>query len=270
MPWSLLHDPADVDLPPHRRLDLDSRPWWHRASLEGEPTIRADLAKIRKDYSRLLDLPDEQLREVIANTYGMIALIDHNVGRITTELHRLGIAENTIVIYASDHGDWLGDHGLLLKGPITYDGLIRVPCIVTGPGVPAGKRVEEPVSTLDIPATLLDYADAKPLHPMHSKSLRPLIEGEGDREFAYLEWDLNASRCGVELRIRTARTKTHKLTIEELSGAGELYDLVDDPYETTNRFDDPALANVQAELLQMIRSRPDDALATPLVPVGMA
>lgn len=270
LPWSLLHDPAEVDLPPYRKLDLDRRPWWHRAALEGEPRIREDLAAIRKNYSRIGELTDDQLREIIANTYGMISLIDHNVGRIIAELYRLGIAEDTLVIYASDHGDWLGDHGLLLKGPMPYEGLIRVACIVAGPGVPAGKRVEEPVSTLDVPATLLDYAGAEPLRPMHSRSLRPLIEGDATREFAFCEWDLNASRCGVELRLRTARTRSHKLTIEELTGAGELYDLVDDPYETTNRFDDPALANVQAELLGMIRSRPDDALRTPLEPVGMA
>jgi arylsulfatase A-like enzyme len=200
----------------------------------------------------------------------MISLIDHNVGRIMAELHRLGIADNTIVIYASDHGDWLGDHGLLLKGPIPYEGLIRVPLIIQGPGVPAGKRVEEPVSTLDVPSTLLDYAGAAPLHDMHSQSLRPLIEGDATREFAFCEWDLNASRCGVELRLRTARTKTHKLTIEEVSGAGELYDLVDDPHEMNNRFNDPALANVQSQLMDMIASRPDDARNPPLEPVGMA
>ena len=109
-----------------------------------------------------------------------ISLIDHNVGRMIAELHRLGLADNTLIIYASDHGDWLGDHGLLLKGPIPYEGLIRVACLVQGPGVPKGRRVDEPVSTLDVPATLLDYAGAEPLAPMHSQSLRPLIEGTQD------------------------------------------------------------------------------------------
>ena len=93
MPWSLLHDPDEVDLPPHRALDLDRRPWWHRASLEGKPKIREDLAKIREQYSRIPELSDLQLRHLIANYYGMIALVDHNVGRILTELHRLGLAD---------------------------------------------------------------------------------------------------------------------------------------------------------------------------------
>lgn len=270
VPWSLLHPPEEVDLPPHRTLDLDRRPWWHRAALEGKPKIREDLAKIRQDYSRVDQLSDPQLREVIANTYGMLSLIDHNVGRIMAELHRLGIADNTLVVYASDHGDWLGDHGLLLKGPMAYEGLLRVPLVMRGPGVPRGHAVEDPVSTLDLGATFLDYGGIERPEHWHSRSLKPVMEGRERRDFAYNEWDLNASRCGVELKLRTVRTRTHKLTLELNSGTGELYDLEGDPYETTNRYDDPAMHNIQRELTGMIMSRPDDALDPPLEPVGMA
>ncbi len=85
-PWSRLHDPDDVDLPPHRTLDLERRPWWHRASLEGTPQHRArGLRKFREEYSRIPPQSDDQLAQMIANYYGMISLIDHNVGRI---LHR--------------------------------------------------------------------------------------------------------------------------------------------------------------------------------------
>jgi arylsulfatase A-like enzyme len=200
----------------------------------------------------------------------MISLIDHNVGRIMAELHRLGIADNTIVIYASDHGDWLGDHGLLLKGPMPYEGLLRVPLVMRGPGVPAGQVIDDPVSTLDLGATFLDAAGVeRPAH-WHSRSLLPVLEGEERREFALNEWDLNASRCGVELKLRTVRTRTHKLTQELGSGAGELYDLAADPHELDNRYDDPAMAGIRSRLEAMIASRPDDALDPPLEPVGMA
>jgi arylsulfatase A-like enzyme len=260
-----------VDLPPHRARDLDRRPWWHRASLEGKPQIRADLAELREKFSRLPELPDEQLREVIANYYGMISLIDHNVGRMLIELCRLGLDENTIVIYSADHGDWLGDHGLLLKGPMTYEGLLRVGCIVRGPGVPAGKVVAEPVSTIDLAATMLDYASATPLMPMHSRSLRPLIEREdAHRDFAFSEWDLRPSRTGVELQLRTVRTRSHKLTVDVISGAGELYDLENDPDEMINLFEDPAAKDIRGELEAMLASRPDDARPELLPQVGMA
>jgi arylsulfatase A-like enzyme len=270
-PWSRLHHPDDVDLPEHRSKDLERRPWWHRAALEGVPDMQdEDLRKQRMQYSRMPDQNDRQLRDIIANYYGMISLIDHNVGRIMIALDELGLSDNTLVVYSTDHGDWLGDHGLLLKGPMHYEGLLRVGCLLKGPGVPPGKVVADPVSTLDLPATFLDYAGVAPAHDWHSRSLRPLIEGTASRDFAYNEWKLLASRSGVALDLRTVRTASHKLTLELDSGAGELYDLVNDPHELDNLYGDAAARVVQAELTDMIHSRPDDACQTPMVQVGMA
>lgn len=271
VPWSLLHRPEDVDLPPHRTLDLDRRPWWHRASLEGVPNL-ADpkLREFRAKHSRTPVLSDGQLRQVIANYYGMIALADHNIGRVLIELHRLGEAENTLVVVASDHGDWLGDHGLLLKGPIPYDGLLRVVCMMRGPGVPKGQILDTPVSSLDLPATFLDMAGVARPEAWHSRTLLPVARGEEQREFAYSEWDLADSRCGVPLELRTVRTARDKLTIEAISGAAEMYDLAADPEETCNVAEDAAYADRRRELEAMITSRPDDAQRERLPAVGMA
>lgn len=269
-PWSRLHDPEEVDLPAHRQLDLERRPWWHRASLTGTPDIAAEFRAIREDFSRIPPQTDLQLRHLIANYYGMISLIDHNVGRILIALDELGLGGRTLVIYSTDHGDWLGDHGLVLKGPMPYEGLLRVGCLFRGPGIPRDRVVRDPVSTLDLPATILDYGGVDPGHALHARSLRPLLENEtAAREFALSEWDLTASRCGVPLRLRTVRTRTHKLTLELDSGAGELYDLVNDPHEMDNRFADPGVSAVRKELEEMIASRPDDARPH-AAPVGMA
>lgn len=255
-PWSRLHDPAEVDLPDHRTRNFEGRPWWHEQVLTAEPEgVGAD---IRKSYSRIPPQSDEQLREIIANTYGQIALIDHNVGRILAALEANGLADNTIVIYISDHGDWLGDHGLILKGPMHYDGLLKVPMIVRGPGVPAGGRVDDPVSTLDLLPTFAELAGAAPLQTVHGASLKPLWEGRGHRDFALNEWELLPTRTGVALSLRTVRTATHKLTVDLRSGAGELYDLRADPHELTNLWDRSDASDVQAELMAMIHSRPDD------------
>ena len=84
-----------------------------------------------------------------------------------------------------------------------------------GPGVPAGKVVADPVSTLDLPATFYDYAGVSRRRALQSRSLRPLIErDDATRDFAYSEWHLHPSRCGVALALRTVRTRTHKLTFE--------------------------------------------------------
>lgn len=268
-PWSRLHDPAEVDLPAHRTRSFEGRPWWHEAVLTKEPAGPKENAEVRKQYSRIPEQTDEQLREIIANTYGQIALIDHNVGRLLIALEEAGLAENTYVIYVSDHGDWLGDHGLILKGPMHYEGLLRVPMIVRGPGVPEGRVVDDPVSTLDLAATFCEWGGARPHLPQHGASLVPLLQGEGTRDFAMNEWQLLPTRAGVALSLRTVRTRTHKLTVDLISGAGELYDLVADPHELTNLFDDPPSAEVRAELEAYLATRPDD-MRPDQVQVGMA
>lgn len=268
-PWSRLHNPEEVELPLHRTRDLDRRPWWHRASLENEPQLPAHLKKLREEFSRIPELSDAQLRQLTANYYGMISLIDHNVGRILTELRECGLAEDTLVVYSSDHGEWLGDHGLVLKGPMMYDGLLRVGLIARGPGVPKGKVSAQPVSTIDLLPTFLDYAGASPLGSSHGSSLRPLIEGDATRDFAFNEWDMREGRCGVPLDLRTVRTRTQRMTVEQNSGTGELYDLANDPHEMVNLFEDSGYRKVRQELEGMIAARPDDALPQ-MAPVGTA
>jgi arylsulfatase A-like enzyme len=258
-------------LPEHRTKDLERRPWWHKASLEGKPQLaRPDLLAHREKGSRVPPQTDEQLRHMIANYYGMIALIDHNVGRILAALDEFGLVENTLVVYTADHGDWLGDHGLLLKGPMMYEGLLRVGLIIKGPGVPQNKIIDEPVSTLDLAATFYDYGGVDMGGPLHSRSLRQLIDGNGTRDFAYNEWQLHPSRTGVALDLRCVRTRSAKLTLELSSGAGELYDLASDPNEMDNRFGDPARRALQRELTEMIHSRPGDRVDPLPEPIGMA
>ena len=269
-PWSWLHHPDEVDLPLYRERDFDSRPWWHKAVVTAQPAGAAKHADIRKQYSRIAPQTDAQLREIIANTYGQIALIDHNVGRILIALAETGLADTTIVIYYSDNGDWLGDHGLILKGPMHYEGLLRVPLIVRGPGVPAGKVADAPVSTLDLGPTIYDYAGASPLVDQHGQSLRPLIErDDASRDFVLNEWELLPTRAGVALSLRTVRTKTHKLTVDYLSGAGEMYDLLSDPHEMRNIFDHPGAAAERKRLEDMLATRPDD-MRPNQTQVGMA
>ena len=271
-PWSRLHPHEDIDLPEHRTEDLDRRPWWHKASLEGDPKIDDPrLAEHRKKVSRLSAQTDEQLRHMTANYYGMISLIDHNVGRILSVLKDRGMAENTIVIYTSDHGEFLGDHGLYLKGPMPYDGLLRVGLVVTGPGISAGHVVDDPVSTLDLAATFYDWAGIEKPEDVQSDSLRSMIEGKQgvSRDVAYSEWRMLPARCGIDLDLRTVRTKTHKLSIEKNSDEGEMYDLYNDPHEMDNVYNDPAYGNVQKELEDMIEERPGKMLSELPEPVGI-
>jgi arylsulfatase A-like enzyme len=271
-PWSRLYDPKDVTLPANRVRDLERRPWWHKASLEGTPQL-ADpvMLKFRAEGSRVPAQTDLQLAHMTANYYGMISLIDHSVGRILEVLAAQGLAEDTLVIYTTDHGELLGNHGLYLKGPTPYEDLLRVAMIARGPGVAANRIVSEPVSTLDLAATFYDYAGASAPMALQSRTLKPLLDGQAQaRDAAWSEWHVHPSRCGVGLQLRTVRTKTHKCTFELGSGAGELYDLVDDPGEMHNRFDDPGYRKVRAELEALMRARPGKLMEHLAEPIGMA
>jgi arylsulfatase A-like enzyme len=270
-PWCWMHRSGDVDLPPHRTLDLERRPWWHRAALENTPGGTPESRKIREEYSRIPQQTDDALRAIIANYYGMISLVDHQVGRILNALSDDNLASNTLVIFTSDHGEWLGDHGLMLKGPMHYEGLLRVGLIMRGPGIESGQVNAQPVSTLDLAATFGDYAGVPVPSAVHSKSLRPLLQNRSaTRDHALNEWRLGPSRCGVALDLRTVRTHSAKLTIDLTSGAGEMYDLHDDPYECVNRYDDASHRGLRDELMQRLMSRPQD-IRNPLpTPVGPA
>ncbi len=261
-PWSRLHHEDDVDISKSHVRDLDRRPWWHRASLENEPLAKTERQRtLRKEYSRIDPQSDRQLRQMTANYYGEIACIDHGVGRILARLEAGGLADNTMVVFTVDHGDLLGDHGLYLKGPTPYDGLLKVGLIVKGPGIAAGKVIDQPVSTVDLAATFYDWAGVIGMDMEQSTSLRPLLAGNHqDRPFAYSEWNQQPSRTGVELQLRTVRTKTAKLTLELLSGAGEMYDLADDPNEARNIFEDAGYATLRKELTDMVRARPGPLL----------
>jgi arylsulfatase A-like enzyme len=273
VPWSKLHDPKDVPLPASRGEDPTTvRPWWYKATLEGTPALAdPQFRNLRAKVSRMPQQTDRQLAHMTANYYGMISLIDHNVGRILNALDDQGLADNTLLVFTTDHGDMMGNHGLYLKGPWPLEDLLRVGMIVAGPGVAKDRVVADPVSTLYLPATFYDVAGVAAPTPMQSRSLAGLLQGKAEaRAAAWSEWHVHPSRCGVALQLRTVRMKTHKATFELSSGAGELYDLVNDPFETVNRFDDPACAKTRKELEGLMRDRPGRLLEHFAEPIGMA
>lgn len=116
------------------------------------------------------------MRDITAIYFGMISAVDHQVGRILDALDAKGELDNTYIIFTSDHGEWLGDHGLLLKGPMMYDGLLRVPCLIHGPGVPKGRVIDDPIGTIDILATSADLC-AVDTASTHGVSWRGLWNG---------------------------------------------------------------------------------------------
>jgi arylsulfatase A-like enzyme len=165
----------------------------------------------------------------------------------------------------------LGNHGLYLKGPTPYEDLMRVTMVARGPGVRANQVVTEPVSTLDLAATFYDAAGVSAPHALQGRSLQDLLAGKSaPRDAAYSEWHVHPSRCGVGLQLRTVRTRDYKCTFELGSGAGEMYDLKNDPREMDNLFDDPGRARVKKQMEELMRARPGKVLDKLAEPIGMA
>lgn len=200
-------------------------------------------------------------RWVRAAYWAMCDLIDDQIGRILNALQETGQSEHTLVIFMSDHGEMLGDHGIYLKGPYFYEPAIRVPLFISQPGtIPASRREPNLVELTDIAPTLLEAAGL-PIHPgMQGRSLWPLLQGHHEtgthRTDIYCEY-LNAMPWHREPRANATmiRTATHKLAVQHGTDCGELYDLVNDPGEKINHWNDPAFAAIQGTLLKRLCDR---------------
>ena len=178
-----------------------------------------------------------------AGYYGMVAQLDHAIGRVLDTLAARGLTDDTLVIVTTDHGEFLGEHQMIFKGPFGYDSLLRVPLLVRGPGVPAGATVDEPVGTIDLAPTILGAAGMEAPVWMEGSPLgRP-------REYVLTENDFEIVASIPMRTITTARYKLHRYLAAPF---GELYDLADDPGEVVNRYDDPAFAATRRDLTALL------------------
>ena len=192
-----------------------------------------------------------------------VASVDDNLGRLLAYLDETGLAGDTLVVYTSDHGFFLGDHGFYDKR-FMYEESIRIPLLMRGPGVTQkGLADHHMVLNVDFAPTLLDLADAPIPDQMPGRSLRPLLAGEpvGDwRTSMYYRYWMHGAHFNIAAHYGV-RTETHKLIYyygDPLDAAGavgdptppewELFDLVRDPQELVNVYDDPAYAAVRADL----------------------
>jgi arylsulfatase A-like enzyme len=190
--------------------------------------------------------------------YAMIKLVDDQLGRILDCLKETGQLDNTIVIFTSDHGETLGDHGLIQKGCRFYEGLVRVPLIISWPGrFQAGLRCSGLTELVDIVPTLLEAAGLPVPSEMHGRSLMPYLKGEEDggriREFARCEYysALDSSFCHAkdDTYATMIRDERYKLVLYHGHDLGELYDLGEDPDEFNNQWDEPAASETKMRLL---------------------
>ncbi len=250
-PWASLYDPADMPPPIPPVTESADMPALHERVYRGPQASASDGARPR---DRVIGTPphnyaqydEDDWRQVKAIYYGMVSLLDHSVGRILKAVDRLGMNDNTIIVFASDHGDYMGDHGLYGKG-LAYESALRTPLIYRGPGVAAGQTISSVESTLDIAPTLLDVAGVPEPEGIQGISLLRSLSGADQPrpDAALVENDDDFA----SLRMRTLITPRWRLTYYLGKDWGELIDRERDPLEMRNLWNDPAQAAVKQKLL---------------------
>jgi arylsulfatase A-like enzyme len=259
-PWANMYDPVDVPPPIRRQGELDSLPPHYRILFdEGVPTA----GRIAPT-----DLPEDQVRRVRAMAYGMISQIDHAIGRVLQQLDELGLRQTTMVAFLADHGNMMGDHGLMNMPPTHLDGTTRMPSIWSLPGAFAEDHTSSAlVSHLDFAPTILDLAGLpipegrvpptpeapRQLPPWPGRSMAPILRGEKEsiQESVIIENDEDY----LGMRMRTLVTHDYHLTTYAGEEYGELFDLRNDPEQLHNLWDDPERQTLKLELRAVLQDR---------------
>ena len=201
--------------------------------------------------------PDEyDARRMIAAYFAEIELIDDQLGRMLQALDATGQRENTIVIFTSDHGEMLGDHGLLLKGCRFYEGAVHVPLVISWPGhFREGLHSEALVELTDIVPTLLESAGFPIPEYVRGKSLAPIPTGESDpgqhRAFVRCEYHAALAAHPDGTHANMIFDGRHKLVMYHGHEVGELYDLQEDPHEFRNLWNDLERMSLRCELTRL-------------------
>ena len=247
------HPPLDPPKDYLDRFDIDSLPYPPFKPADVEDDKRLKDVFFQSDSKK----PDGRSAKLnLAKYWAMIELIDDNVGRLLEVLEKTGQRENTMIIFTSDHGNMVGHHGLMAKGCRFYEGLMRVPLIMSMPGTfKQNVKSDALVELVDIVPTLLELTGLPVDKSMHGKSLMPQLSGKippeehRDRVYAtytntlpYLE--KNGKSYGTMIR-----TRRYKLANYHGTGVGQLFDLEKDPGEFVNLWDDPKHQQIKANLM---------------------
>ena len=229
--WDM-YDPADVPLPVSFDQKVDEE-------LPNDAAIRGayDTGRANRNMYGPTPVSRREAQEIIALNYGMISMVDDAVGRVLTTLSSLGFKDNTVVIFTSDHGDYMGDHGVILKGGLHYHGLVRVPFIWSDPvnGFGTG-RSQRLTGTIDIGPTILDRAKLMSYRGTQGRNAISDPQRNGLVIEDYAGEVIRGS--GINDGMLTYMTDQWRLTTFESSSWGQLFDLREDPDELSNLWND--------------------------------
>lgn len=238
------YDPDKLPDPDYVAGELADKPTFQRVDHDGGGP--------RPPFSKMTS---REKREVTAAYYAMIEQVDDNVGRMMKALEETGQRKNTIVIFTSDHGELLGDHGVYLKGPYTYDCSVRVPLIISWPGhFKQGLKSDALVELLDITPTLLTTAGLPIPGRVQGRSILDVLTGKTEKHRDHVFCEAYVKKVGSgdpAINVSMVRTRTHKIAVVHGTNEGELYDLKADPGEHENLWYKSEHAGLKSEMMAL-------------------
>ncbi|MBW7457588.1 sulfatase [Paenibacillus sepulcri] len=257
-PWDTLYDPDKLTIPSIYPGEHDRNPP-HFAKTQEEAPDFSDLREtgfgihgyrshLHYGYGTDFPLTDAHRKKLVAVYYGMISMMDKYIGRILDKLDELGLTDNTIVVFTTDHGHFFGQHGLQFKGGFHYEDLIKLPFIVRYPGhVPAGQTSQAIQSLVDLAPTFLSFSGLAVPLPMTGVDQREVWLGQQAkaRDHAIVEFRHEPTT----IHQKTYINERYKITVYYNQTYGELFDLKEDPGEIHNLWNEPEHEALKQQLL---------------------
>jgi arylsulfatase A-like enzyme len=279
--YAAMFPPDKIDLPPWRESEFDDR-----------------APERNRVLFRMLGVRDDDIEDVyglMGVYYGMVRFIDDALGHIMDALDDLDLRQKTVVVFCSDHGDFMGEHGMQCKGGVFYDCLTRIPLIVSWPGqIPGGQREASMVNLVDVVPTLLQLQGLDVPRSMSGQPL-PAVTAAPPRDATFSEYGAGGPPFGLadlaemprpfgrktlirslqwreaEGRRKMVRTRQWKFVHDPMGDRDELYDLINDPWELENEIDNPSCRDVIGDMRLRLLGwsiRTEDASPVPLPDPG--
>ena len=244
--WGM-HKPEDMVLPENFD-DSEDAPAHLKWVKEQAPPGQTEFHTMSTHQNR------RQMQEAMALTCDMIVMIDDAVGEILQTLEDQGLADNTILVFTADHGDYLGDHGLLFKGGLHYQSLIRVPMLWNDPRQQQPAFIDTLCSTMDFAPTIMKLAGVPAYAGIQGLDLSDLIAGD-DRDLSRTRllieedsYDIDVLGFEGQVRERTLLKDNYRISVFQGKDWGEIYDLEADPLEMHNLWDKPEHQDLRNQL----------------------
>ncbi|WP_165767946.1 sulfatase-like hydrolase/transferase [Virgibacillus indicus] len=252
-PWASMYEKSDVPVYGLKEGEMENKPPYYKNLADGkmyadEPELNVN-GMAAPCVTALPFMDDEKQKEIMKKYYGMISQMDHHIGRILDHLEETGLIDETLIVFTSDHGDYMGNHGLWWKGLPAYEDIQKIPLVVSHPDCKTpGSRSDALQSLVDLGITFLKAAGSEP---------EPGIQGVNQTETWKDCTKEKRSWTTVEFRPtessfmqKTFITKQYKLVVYHNRAYGELYDLEKDPDQMNNLWKSKSMESVKYQLLQ--------------------